>query len=158
MHCTPSKKVDNEHAKSSCAPPNQYKAMLCTTKVYVGTELHCEPWFACSLITTKILYLYMSMLVNHLCMFIVILPVKSALGKCQGWPPLLPDIGPSCAQWCTTQVSGAQRRSVVHSVVMYPRGGAQRSSHKPTHTNKHYLPASRSIYTYMKTTHLVYFP
>ena len=32
-------RVDNEHAKSSCAPPNQYKAMLCNTKVYVGTEL-----------------------------------------------------------------------------------------------------------------------
>ena len=36
------KKFDNEHAKSSCAPPNWYKATLCTTKVYVGTELHCE--------------------------------------------------------------------------------------------------------------------
>ncbi len=36
-------KVHKEHANSSCAPPNQYKATLCTTKVYVGTELHCEP-------------------------------------------------------------------------------------------------------------------
>ena len=47
-------KVDNEHAKSSCAPPNRYKATLCTTKVYFGTELHCEPWFACLLSTIEI--------------------------------------------------------------------------------------------------------
>ena len=53
-------RVDNDHEKSSCAPPNQYKATLCTTIVYVGTELHCEPWFACSLSTTK----YYTM---HLC-------------------------------------------------------------------------------------------
>ncbi len=26
---------------------------------------------------------------------------------------------------------GAQRRSLVHTVVLYPGGGAQRSSHKP---------------------------
>ena len=37
------KKVDNKYAKSSCAPPNRYKAMVCTTKVYIDTELHCEP-------------------------------------------------------------------------------------------------------------------
>ena len=53
--------ADNDHDKLSCAPPtveillfysNQYKATLCTTKVYVGTELQianldlvelCEP-------------------------------------------------------------------------------------------------------------------
>ena len=29
----------------------------------------------------------------------------------RGNPPLLMDIGPPCAPWCTTQVSGAQRRS-----------------------------------------------
>ena len=28
-------RADNEHAKLSCAPPNQYKAMLCATKVKV---------------------------------------------------------------------------------------------------------------------------
>ena len=44
---------DNKHAKSSCASPNRYKATLCTTKLYVGTELHCESWFACSLSNTK---------------------------------------------------------------------------------------------------------
>ncbi len=31
-------KNDNEHAKSSCTPPNWYKAMLCTTKEYVGNR------------------------------------------------------------------------------------------------------------------------
>ena len=38
--CTIVVGADNDHAKSSCAPPNQYKPKLCTTKVYVGTELH----------------------------------------------------------------------------------------------------------------------
>ena len=33
----------NVHEKASCAPPNQNKATLCTTKVYVCTELHYEP-------------------------------------------------------------------------------------------------------------------
>ena len=58
--CTITVRADNEHAKLSCAPPSQYKATLCTTKVYIGTELQYEPWFACSLSTTKILY-YASM-------------------------------------------------------------------------------------------------
>ncbi len=31
--CTITVRADTEHEKSSCAPPNQYKAMLCTTKV-----------------------------------------------------------------------------------------------------------------------------
>ncbi len=31
--------ADNVHEKSSCAPPNQCKATMCTTKVYVCTEL-----------------------------------------------------------------------------------------------------------------------
>ena len=39
--CTITVRVDNQHAKLSCTPPNQYQAMLCTTKVYVCTELHC---------------------------------------------------------------------------------------------------------------------
>ncbi len=30
------------------------------------------------------------------------------------------------------QVGGAQRRSMVHSVVLYSQGGEQRKSHKPT--------------------------
>ena len=34
------KKIDTKHAKSSCAPPNRYKAMLCTNKVYADTKLH----------------------------------------------------------------------------------------------------------------------
>ena len=73
------KKADNEHAKSYCALPNQYKVMLCTTKVYVGIELHREPLLTRSLSTTKVLYLYTAVLVHHLCMFIVILPGKSDL-------------------------------------------------------------------------------
>ena len=32
--------------------------------------------------------------------------------------------------WCTTQVGGAQCRSMVHNVVLYSLGGAQRRSHK----------------------------
>ena len=40
--CTIIIRADNKHAKLSCAPPNQYKAMLHTAKVYVGTEVHCE--------------------------------------------------------------------------------------------------------------------
>ncbi len=31
------KKKFMQNAKSSYAPPNQYKATLCTTKVYIGT-------------------------------------------------------------------------------------------------------------------------
>ncbi len=75
-------KFDNEHAKSSCAPPNRYEAMLCTTEVHVNTELHCQPWFACLLPTTKILM--------------------------SGATPTSHNIGPPCAPWCTTQVDGAQ--------------------------------------------------
>ncbi len=34
------------------------------------------------------------------------------------------------------QVSGAQHRSVVHNVVLYPQSGEQRWIHKPTQTDK----------------------
>ena len=33
------------------------------------------------------------------------------------------------------QLGGAQRSSVVHNVILYPRRGAQRSSQKPTQTD-----------------------
>ena len=56
--------------------------------------------------------------------------------KCRGRPPLLTEIGPPYA----TQPGGAQRRSAVHNVVWYPRGGAQRSSHKPRHTDRQMGP------------------
>ncbi len=47
-HCAPSKWWFMTYmTKSSCALLNQYKATLCTTKVYVGPELHCQPWFVC---------------------------------------------------------------------------------------------------------------
>ena len=78
----------------TCAPSSHYKAMLCTTKVYVGTEVHCGPWFAC-----------------------------------REWPLLLTDIGP-CVHY------GAQRRLVVHNVVLCHWGGAQHSSHKVSQTYK----------------------
>ncbi len=95
----PGRSADNKCAKSSCAPPSQYKATLYTTKVYVGTKLHCHPWFACLLSTTKILY-------N------ASVPLWTTCVKCRGQPPLLTDIGPPCAPWCTTQVSGAQHGPV----------------------------------------------
>ncbi len=50
---------------------------------------------------------------------------------------ILMNIGPPRAPWCTMQVCGAQRRSVVHNVVLYRWGSAQCSSHKPTHTETH---------------------
>ena len=71
-----------QNQKSSCAPPSQYKAMLCTTKVDVVQNY----------------------------------------------------IGPPCAPWCTTQIGGAQHRSVVDNVVLYPLGDAQCNSHRPKET------------------------
>ncbi len=41
---------------------------------------------------------------------------------------------------CTTKPGGAQHRSMVHSIVLYPQGGAQRSSHKHRHTGPILLP------------------
>ena len=52
--------------------------------------------------------------------------------KCQGWPPLLMDIGPPCAPWCTMQANGAQCRSVVHKVVLYLWAAAQCRFDKPS--------------------------
>ncbi len=43
----------------------------------------------------------------------------------------LTDTGSPCAP-----PGGAQRRLVVHDVVLYPRGGAQHSSHKPLPSRK----------------------
>ena len=53
-------------------------------------------------------------------------------------PPLLTDMGPPFAQWCTTQVGGASCRSMLHNVVLYSLGGAQRTcrSHKHTQRNR----------------------
>ena len=61
---------------------------------------------------------------------------KNLITKMQNRP--LRDIGPPCPPWCTMEVGGAQRRSVVHSVILYQCGGAQRSSHKPKQAYKHY--------------------
>ncbi len=78
-------------------------------------------------------------------------PMKSMSNLCQGRPPLLTDqpihisvlpmwigwtdIGPPCSPWCTTQLSGAQCRSVVHNIVLYPWDDAQHSSRAPPHTH-----------------------
>ena len=91
---------------------------LCTTNVHVGTELHCEPWFACSL--SKIKY-YAPPNTDKNCLFFA-----CSLWTTKKWKVL---------PWCTKQLGGAQHKSVVHNVVMYPRGFAQRSSHKPRITD-----------------------
>ncbi len=80
LHSTPSKKADSKYAKSSCAPPNQYKATLCTAKVQ-----NYKLWtLICMFVVNHktILYWYASMLVHHLCkwcIFVVIIPGKCAL-------------------------------------------------------------------------------
>ncbi len=60
--CTIMVRVHSEHAKSSCAPLIQYKAMLCTTKLYVGTELHCKYQNTIPCLCA---------LMHHLCTFVV---------------------------------------------------------------------------------------
>ncbi len=49
QHCNVHhKKVDNEHAKSSCAPPNRHKAMLCTSRGHrppLCTMVHNAGWW-----------------------------------------------------------------------------------------------------------------
>ena len=67
---------------------------------------------------------------------------------------LLTDIGPPCARGCTTQVGGAQRRLMVHHVVLYlPVGGAQHTirSHKPISTHVFRKPQWASLPTVQKT-------
>ncbi len=111
----------------------------------IGTKLRCVNryrttlWFACSLSTTKVLYLYTSVVcscappnTDKKCPFFA-----CSLWPTKKWPPHLPDIGPPCAPWCTTQVGGAQCRSVVHNVVLYPRGGSVALT-KPKETNRCY--------------------
>ncbi len=39
------------------------------------------------------------------------------------------------APWCTTEVGGAQCRSIVHNVALYHCGDAQHRSYKPTQTH-----------------------
>ncbi len=48
---------------------------------------------------------------------------------------LLTNLGPPCASWCTMQLDGVQGRLVVHNVVLYRWGSAQRWSHKQSQTN-----------------------
>ncbi len=42
-YCAPSSGGPQEDSEMSCAPPNQYKTTLCTTKAYIGTKLQCQP-------------------------------------------------------------------------------------------------------------------
>ena len=110
-----------------------YKATLCTTKVYVGTELHCKPWF----VWCEPLKYYITCLGPCSCAawnsdkkwpFFACSLWNTKNEKCRGRPPLFNDIDPPCGPWCTTC------RLVVHNVVLYPRGGAQHSSQKPGQT------------------------
>ena len=55
--------------------------------------------------------------VSVFCIFLVTHVIQNE--KCWGRPTLLMDIGPPCAPWCTTQVSGAQHRPVADNVVLY---------------------------------------
>ena len=43
--------ADNKHAKPPCAPPSQYKATLCTTNLYIGTEVHTILGLPCAPLT-----------------------------------------------------------------------------------------------------------
>ena len=98
---------NNEHAKLSCAPASQYKPTLYTTKVYVATELHCEPIFVYPCELVKILAMYEApQNSSHLCTMVH-----------------------NAGQWCTMQVDGAQRSSVPLKwcTMLLPK----------THTNKH---------------------
>ncbi len=71
--------------------------------------------------------------VSVLCMFLV---HHQKNEKWQGRPLLLMDIlHPPCAACCTTRVSGAHRKLVVHNIVLYRWGGAHCSSHKPRQTD-----------------------
>ncbi len=109
--------------------------MLCTTRVYVGTHLYCEPRFTCSLSTTKILYYasvplcticvcslstYLEKVPSYTILFWCLVPhqiqTKSVrfvhVEKCWGRTLLCTDIAPPCAPWCITQIEGAQHGPV----------------------------------------------
>ena len=70
--------------------------------------------------------------------------------QCWGWPLLLTKLGPPSASWCTMQVSGAQRRLMVHSVALYYCSGAQRRTHKPTQRTGHIIGGSLPTSLYQK--------
>ncbi len=85
-----------------------------------ATELHCEPLFTCLLSATKVytIFMYVRACAPPVYVF------------CHRSP--LCTIVHSAAQ----QLGGAHRRSMVHNIVLYPRGGAQHSFHKPRWTNR----------------------
>ncbi len=139
------KRIGNEHAKLSCAPPNWYKATLCTTKVYIGIELHCEHWFACSLSDIKILLhgaqrrsMVLYSLRGAQCRSMVLYSLRGA--QCRSMV-LYSLHGAQCRSMVLYSLRGAQCRSMVlyslrgaqcKSMVLYSLGGAQRAPHKPT--------------------------
>ncbi len=61
----------------------------------------------------------------------------------------------SCAPWCTTQVGDAQFRSVVHKVVLYSLGVAQRRSYKPRQTERPIMHMNGSAKNMTKTGNVV---
>ncbi len=83
-----------------------HRSALCTT------DLHCTPWCTREPMSVR------NRGHPHCC------------GNFLCCARLLTDICPPCTPWCITQLGGAQCRSVVHNVVLYPQGGSQRRSHK----------------------------
>ncbi len=115
------KKIDNKHAKSSCAPRNWYKNYI----VSLDFHVHCQP--------QKYYRFMCGQKVSVLACFLW--PIKK--WKMLGVTPISDRHRPPCAPWCTMQLIGAQRWSVVHNVFLYWSGGAQHRSHKPRQTHRH---------------------
>ncbi len=102
--------------------------------VYVGTELHCEPWFACALSTTKILY-YASVPLCTTCVCLLSTYMEKCPQNCfvrvcacsmwttKIWKMLgatptfhrhrspLWTMVHNAGRWCTKQISDAQLKS-----------------------------------------------
>ncbi len=145
--CTIMVRTDNKHAKLSCAPPNQYKAMLCNAKVYVSTDyivnldldVCCQP------------QKYYTM---HWCpcappMYVRCQPTRpqTPYKKCPFF---------ACPLWTTKNwnISGAtptshrhrSPSSVVCNVVPYPWIGAQCSSHNSAQAQLHQSTCNRQLH------------
>ena len=74
------------------------------------TTVHCEPWFACSLSTTKILYsiLCVHAFVHKMCPICACSVWTTKKWKFWGRPLLLTSMGPPFASWCKTFVPSLQ--------------------------------------------------
>ena len=87
----------------------------------------CEIWFQLDVeVSTPANVLYLNLLTSN--RFIWPWPMWY-LTLIQWLLTLTHDLWPPC---CTTQPGGAQCRSVVHNVVLYPKGGAQQVSQTQT--------------------------